>query len=141
MQGQFKEAFKYVVADKLFVQSGKSNCKIDNDKILLDISNVAMAKYIKPVPRNVEKPPTTESSPSHNTSTVSTNKKCCCLSGWVHTPNDSLVNECGECSDQLLLPQLPSEYDELSAYEFLRNKTYKEARLFSVPYNSNGSVS
>ena len=57
---QFKEAFKYVVADKLFVQSGKSNCKIDNDKILLDISNVAVAKYIKPVPRNVEKPPTTD---------------------------------------------------------------------------------
>ena len=25
-----------------FVQSGKSNCKVDNDKILLDISNVAM---------------------------------------------------------------------------------------------------
>ena len=53
--------------------------RIDNDKILLDISNVAMAKYIKPVPRNVEKPPTT----------VSANKKCCCLSGWVHTPKES----------------------------------------------------
>ena len=43
---QLKEASNYVVADKLFVQSGKSNCKIDNDKILLDISNVAMAKYM-----------------------------------------------------------------------------------------------
>ena len=48
------------MADKLFVQRGNSNCKIDNDKILLDISSVAMAKYIKPVPRNVEKPPTTD---------------------------------------------------------------------------------
>ena len=43
------------------------------------------------------------------------------------------VNECGECSDQLLLPQLPSEYDELSAYEFLRNKTYKEAGCLVYP--------
>ena len=48
------------MVDKLFAQSGKSNCKIDNDKILLDISSVAMAKYIKPLPRNVEKPPTTD---------------------------------------------------------------------------------
>ena len=40
---QFKDAFKYIIADKLFVQSGKSNCKVDNDKILLDISSVAMA--------------------------------------------------------------------------------------------------
>ena len=107
---QFKEAFKYVVAYKLFVQSGKSNCKIDNDKILLDISNVAMAKYIKPVPRNVEKPPTTEvallitpplSLPTKNVAAY--------LAGYILRKIP--VNECGECSDQLLLPQLPSEYD------------------------------
>ena len=54
---QFKDAFKYVVGDKLFVQSYKSNCKIDHDKILLDISSVALAKYIKPMPENIEKPP------------------------------------------------------------------------------------
>ena len=34
---QFKEAFKYVVADKLFAQSGKSNCKIDNDNWALAV--------------------------------------------------------------------------------------------------------
>ena len=44
---QFKAAFKYLVADKPFVQSNTSNCKVDNDTILLNISNVAMAKYIK----------------------------------------------------------------------------------------------
>ena len=86
---QFKEAFKYVVADKLFVQSGKSNCKIDNDKILLDISNVSMAKYIKPVPRNVEKPPTTDAALLITPPLSLPAKKCCCLSGWVHTPKDS----------------------------------------------------
>ena len=120
------------MADKLFVQSGKSNCKIDNDKILLDISNVAMAKYIKPVPRNVEKPPTTDvallitpplSLPTKNVAAY--------LAGYILRKIP--VNECGECSDQLLLPQLPSEYDELSAYEFLRNKTYKEAGCLVYP--------
>ena len=43
---QLKSSFKYVVADKLFVQSDASNCKVDNDKILLDVSNIAMAKYV-----------------------------------------------------------------------------------------------
>ena len=129
---RFKEAFKYVVADKLFVQSGKSNCKIDNNKLLLDISNVAMAKYIKPVQRNVEKPPTTDvallitpplSLPTKNVAAY--------LAGYILRKIP--VNECGECSDQLLLPQLPSEYDELSAYEFLRNKTYNGAGCLVYP--------
>ena len=33
----------------------------------------------------------------------------------------------------MLLHQLPSEYDELSAYEFLRNKTYKETGCLVYP--------
>ena len=44
---QFEAAFKYLVADKLFVQCDASNCKVDNDTILLNISNVVMAKYIQ----------------------------------------------------------------------------------------------
>ena len=129
---QFKEAFKYVVADKLFVQSGKSNCKIDNDKILLDISNVAMAKYIKPVPRNVEKPPTTDVALLITPSlSLPTKNVAAYLAGYILQKIP--VNECGGCSDQELLPQLPSEYDELSAYEFLRNKTYKEAGCLVYP--------
>ena len=38
----------------------KATVKIDNDEILLDISSVAMAKYVKPVATNVEKLPTTD---------------------------------------------------------------------------------
>ena len=53
---QLKCSFKYVVADKLFVQSDASNCKVDHDKILLDVSNITMAKYVRPVPTSVEKP-------------------------------------------------------------------------------------
>ena len=127
-----KEAFKYVVADKLFVQSGKSNCKIDDDKILLDISNVARAKYIKPVPRNVQKPPTTDVALLITPPlSLPTKSVAAYLAGYILQKIP--VNECGECSDQLLLPQLPSEYNELSAYEFLRNKTYKEAGYLVYP--------
>ena len=53
---QLKSSFKYVVADKLFVQGDASNCKVDNDQILLDVSNIAMAKYVQSVPTSVEKP-------------------------------------------------------------------------------------
>ena len=129
---QFKDAFKYVVADKLFVQSGKSNCKVDNDKILLDISSVTMAKYIKPVPINVEKPPNTDISliitpplslPVKNVAAY--------MAGYVLRKIP--IDNCNECSDQLLLPQPPSPYDELSAYKFLRNKTYQEAGALVYP--------
>ena len=84
------------------------------------------------MPRNVEKPPTTDvallitpplSLPTKNVAAY--------LAGYIL--QNIPVNECRECSDQLLLPQLPSEYDELSAYEFLRNKTYKEAGCLVYP--------
>ena len=98
------------MAEKLFVQSGKNNCKTDNDKILLDISNVAMTKYIKPVPRNVENPPTTDIALLITPPlSLPTNNVAACLAGYILEKIP--VNECGQCSDQLLLPQQPSEYD------------------------------
>ena len=51
----FEAAIKYLVADKLLVQSDASNCNIDNDTMLLNISNVAMAKCIKTGQTDVEK--------------------------------------------------------------------------------------
>ena len=53
---QFKSSFKYFVADKLFVQSDASNCKVDNAKILLDVSNITMTKYVWTVQTSVDKP-------------------------------------------------------------------------------------
>ena len=50
---QFKAAFKYLIADKLFVQSDASNCKIDNDTVALNIGNVLMVKYIKTGQTNI----------------------------------------------------------------------------------------
>ena len=34
---------------------------------------------------------------------------------------------------KLILPKLPSPYDELSVYEFLQNKTYQEAGCLVYP--------
>ena len=53
---QFQSAFKYVVANKLFIQSTSSNCQVDSDKLLLDISHVAMGKYLKPNVPIVQRP-------------------------------------------------------------------------------------
>ena len=38
-----------------------------------------------------------------------------------------------DCSNQLILPKLPSPYDELSVYEFLQNKTYQHAGCLMYP--------
>ena len=45
------------------------------------------------------------------------------------------VDTCQYCSNQLILPKLPSPYDELSVYEFLQNKAYQEAGclLYATP--------
>ena len=51
---QLKACFKYVVADQLFIQSHLSNCQVDNDTMLLNISNIAMAHYEKPVTEDIE---------------------------------------------------------------------------------------
>ena len=39
---QFRAAFRHIIVDKLFVHSTSANCKVDADKILLDISNVTI---------------------------------------------------------------------------------------------------
>ena len=44
-----------------------------------------------------------------------------------------LVDTCQDCSNHLMLPKLPSPYDELSVYEFLQNKTYQEAGCLVYP--------
>ena len=124
---QFKDGFKYIIADKLFVLSGTSSCKVDNDKILLDISSIAMAKYVKPAATHVEKLPTTDvaliitppvSIPTKNVAAY--------LSGYLLQKIP--IDNSEECTEQMLLPQLPSCCDEL-----LRNKTCQEIGCLVYP--------
>ena len=43
------------------------------------------------------------------------------------------VDTCQDCSNQLILPKLPSPYEQFSVYEFLQNKTYQEAGCLVYP--------
>ena len=106
---QIKRAFKYLVADKLFVQSdtSTSNCKVDNDTILLNISNVAMAKYIKTGQTDVKKPQITDvPMVTAVPSSLPTKNVAAYLAGYLLSKIP--VDTCQDCSNQLLLPNLPS---------------------------------
>ena len=131
---KFKAAFKYLVADKLFVQSDARNCKIENDTILLNISNVAMAKYIKTGQTDVEKPQITNNAMvTAVPSSLPTKHVAAYLPGYLLSKIP--VDTCQDCSNQMILPKLPSPNDVLSVYEFLQNKTYQEAGclVYSTP--------
>ena len=98
---QFKSSFKYVVADKLFVQSDASNCKVDNDKILLDVSSIAKAKYVWSVPTSVDKPTGVDIAviappPLSN----ATQNVAVYMAGYLLLKVP--VSDCDECSEQLI---------------------------------------
>ena len=99
---QFKAAFKYLIADKLFVQRDASNCKVNNDTILLNISNVAMAKYIKTGQTDVEKPQITDvAMVTVVPSSLPTKTVAAYLAGYLLSKIP--VDTCQDCSDQLIL--------------------------------------
>ena len=118
------------MADKLFVQSDASNCKVDNDKILLDVSNIAMAKYVWSVPTSVEKPtdvgiaviaPPPLSNATQNVAVY--------MAGYLLLKVP--VSDCDECSEQLILPRLPPPSQEMSFYTFVHEKNIQRRRFFS----------
>ena len=98
----------------------------------LNISNVAIAKYIKTAQTDVEKPQITDvamvtaiplSLPTKNVAAY--------LAGYLLSKIP--VETCQDCLNQLILPKLPSPYDKLSMYAFLRNKMYQEAGYLVYP--------
>ena len=118
IKNQFIAAFKYVVADNLFFQSDATNCKDDNDAILLNITNITVKICVKPPITDIEKSVTTDIAmvivppPSLPTQNIAAY-----LAGYLLRKRP--VNTCTDCSNQLLLPQLPSPYQDLSVYDFL----------------------
>ena len=120
------------MADRLFVQSDAINCKVDNDIILLNISNVAMGKYIKTGQTDVEKPQIIDvAMVTAVPSLLPTKNVAAYLAGYLLSKIP--VDTCQDCSNQLILPKLPLPYDELSVYEFLQNKTYQEVGCLVYP--------
>ena len=127
---QLKACFKYVVADQLFVQSHLSNCQVDNDKMLLNISNIAMATHEKTVPEEIEPPPTADVAMLMTTPLSEEEQNVgAYLAGYLLRKVP--VNDCNECHHQLLLPQLPSQFK--AEYEFLKQKAYKEQGSLIYP--------
>ena len=129
---QFRNAFKYVVPDKLLLQSKGSNHKVDSDKILLDVTNVVMAKYRKPIPVGIEKPLTTDipmviQPPSFIPS----------QSVVAYLAGDLLrkipMYDCSKCLEEQILPELPPDFSDLSFYVFIRNKPYQEEGCLLYP--------
>ena len=128
----FKDAFRYVVADKLFVHSSSSNCKVYSNKILLNIKDIAMTKYKKPLPSEVKMVPAmgiamiikpSLSLPIQNVATYLAS----------HILRKVPVDDCQNCANQLVLPKLLPAYQDLSMYEFLGNETYQEAGCLTYP--------
>ena len=102
---QFKAAFKYVVAHELSVQSDASNCKYDSDTVLLNISNVAMARYVKPVHTDVEMLQTADvAMVTTALSSLLTRSVGAYLA--VYIVSKIPVDTCQDCSHQLILPKL-----------------------------------
>ena len=127
---QLKACFKYVVADQLFVQSHLSNCQVDNDTMLLNISNIAMARYEKPVTEDIETLPTADIAMVMTTPlSQETQNVGAYLAGYLLRKVS--VNDCNECIQQLLLPKLPSEFT--AEYEFLKQKAYKDQGSLIYP--------
>ena len=134
-----ESSFKYVVADKLFVQSDASNCKVGNDKILLDVSNIAMAKYVQSVPTSAEKPadvgiaviaPPPLSNAKQNVVVY--------MTGYLLLKVP--VSDCDECSEQLILPRLPPPSQEMSFYTFVHEKNLQRRRFFGPSNIDNGQL-
>ena len=128
---QFQSAFKYVVANKLFIQSNSSNCQVDNDRMLLDISQVTMAKYLKPTVANVPAPCNTDvTSVMKPSLSIETKNVVTYMAGYLLQKIP--VNECGECTDQLLIEKPLFNEDE-QRYEFVKNKSLKEIGSLLYP--------
>ena len=128
---QFQSAFKYVVANKLFIQSNSSNCQVDNDRLLLDISQVTIAKYLKPTVANVPAPCNTDvTSVMKPSLSIETKNVVTYMAGYLLRKIP--VNECGECTNQLLIEKPLFNEDE-QRYEFVKNKSLKEIGSLLYP--------
>ena len=128
---QFQSAFKYVVANKLFMQSTSSNCQVDSDKLLLDISHVAMGKYLKPNVPIVQRPCGTDiASVMKPALSIETRNIVTYMAGYLLRKIP--VNKCSECTSQLLIEK-PLANEDDQRYEFVKNKALKEIGSLLYP--------
>ncbi len=114
-----------MIADKLFVQSSETNCKIDNDQILLDISSVAMAKTTTTVRKDAL---ATDSAADCNTPlALPMQNVAVYMAGYLlrKFPFDKYA----DCEKLFKLEEIPDSQE----YQFLKYKTYKETGSLVSP--------
>ena len=117
-----------------FYSDPTSNCKVDFDRILLDVSNIILAKYVQSIPRNLEKPTGVDIAviaqpPLSN----AVQNVALYMAGYLLMKVP--VSHCDECSDQLFLPRLPIPFQEMSfLYLCLWKKHTKKEVLWSFQH-------
>ena len=128
---QFRSTFRHVVVEKVFIQSVNSNCKVDFDQILLDIS--ALCKRSKKKSSKPTAPGTTKYTPEE----VSEIVKCSSLIS-ISSPPCNLtenittyiagyllrkfpVDQCTTCSQDCY-----RDNDEGTRFNFIEKKAYSE---------------
>ena len=121
---QFRGAFRQIVVEQLLVQSEKSNCKVDMDKVLLDISSISSMPAAQTVHENEEQNmPVTRETISimrlFNTPNTCVQNVCAYMAGYLlkHT---KIV--CLGCKEKCVLEQVPADGE---MYTFIREKTYQ----------------
>ena len=117
IETEMEEIFKCLVAEKLFAQSDASNCKVDNDTIILNIAMLQWQSISKQEKLMLKAPIIDVAMVTVVPSSLPTNNVETYLAGYLLSKIP--VDTCQDCSNQLMLPKLPSPYDELSVYEFL----------------------
>ena len=127
---QFRTAFRQIVFDSLLEKSAMSNCKLDVDRVLLDISSfhtttVKSSQNLSQVPPIVmDKMPSIDV--LHLPTTISINA-CCYVAGYLLY---KLKISCELCRQKLILNSIPAND---SRYSFYITKQYKEFGKLMYP--------
>ena len=130
---QFRSSFRHIVVEKLFIQSVNSNCKVDFDHILLDMSSLCT----KSKSRCPEARATVSGAEKYSSAEISEIMKCSKLIS-VSTPPCNLtenittyiagyllrkfpVDQCTTCSQDCM-----RENDKGTRFNFTEHKAYSE---------------
>lgn len=124
---QFRGAFRQIVVDQLLIQSDKSNCKVDLDQVLLDVSslsNVSTQEHVQQPNQDdmdqnmIVSPETVSVMRVFNTPNVSVQNVCVYMAGYLLK---KIKISCENCQQKCMLKIIP-ENEEM--YTFIKEKTY-----------------
>ena len=122
---QFRAAFRYQLCEKLFIKSDSSNCKVDMDKILIDIVAVkktSQCQTEKVVTSHVPSVPTIPVESIQQGLDLSTQNASTYVAGYLLRKKMD-TSACNICHSLLFAKSGETDDDR---YMFIRNKSYNE---------------